>query len=296
MTRFNAFAAAAGRVAWPKGIQRPLFDNDGDGGGDGGDGGQGGGQGGGGGRSGKDDVQFYKDEAKKAFGERDAVKRELREAREKGLIVTPEQLQRLQELEAAATKADEDRKRKEGEFDTLKNQLVDKHTKEIQERDNKLSTLSARFQSTLVRAEFGAASDLFGAHDKARTIFDTDMGVDVLGKYVQVEDTEDDPRGYRVIVKNTKGQPILGKDGNPAPFAAAMLELIESLPNKDRILRGSGKTGSGNSGGHGSGHGDRDLDNPKSARDFSDPKVREAVRQKHNSAGGIQSGSVFDRK
>lgn len=292
MTRFNAFAAAPGMGAWPKGMPARLFNTDGDG-----DGGAGTGDGGqGGGKSGKDDVQFYKDEAKKAFGERDSVKKKLRELEDKGLIATPEQLQRLKDLEDAAAKADEDQKRKAGEFDTLKNQLVEKHQKEIADRESKLTTLSTRFQTTLVRAEFGAASDLFGGHDKAKTIFDTDMGVDVLGKYVQVEDTEDDPRGYRVIVKNTKGQVIVGKDGNPLPFAEAMVELIGSLPNKDRILRGSGKTGSGNSGGHGSGHGDRDLGNPKTSADFNDPKVREEVRKKHNNAGGIQSGSIFDKR
>lgn len=275
-------------------LQQPLYE--GEGGGAGGDGGGAGGEGGqGGGKSGKDDVQFYKDEAKKAFGERDAVKKRLRELEEKGLIATPEQLTRLKELEDAAATADELRKRKEGEFDTLKGQLVEKHSKEIAERDGKISKLSDRFQTTLKRAEFGAASELFGAHDKSRTIFDSTMAMDVLGKYVHVEDT-DDEIGHRIVVKNAKGQTIVDKNGEPLPFAAAMLELIESLPNKDRILRGSGKTGSGNSGGHGSGHGDRDLDKPKSASDFNDPKVREAVRNKHNSAGGIQSGSIFDRK
>jgi hypothetical protein len=276
------------RYANPFLLQQPLYE--GEGGGSGGGSGDGGGEGGGG-KSGKDDVQYYKDEAKKAFGERDTVKKRLRELEEKGLIATPEQLERLKVLEDAAAKADEEHKRKAGEFDTLKNQLVDKHSKEVAERDAKLSKLSERFQTTLKRAEFGAAADLFGA--QAKTIFDADMGIDVLGKYVHVEDTEDG--GHRVVVKNGKGQTIVGKDGEPLPFPAAMLELIESLPNKDRILRGSGKTGSGNSGGHGTGHGAPNLDNLKSS-DFSDPKVREAVRKKHDAAGGIQSGTVFNRK
>lgn len=269
-----------------RGIQFPLYFPDGDAGGGNGDGN---GQGGGSGASGKNDADFYKSEAQKAFADRDAAKRELKDAREKGLLVTPEKLARLQELEDAAAKADEDRKRKEGEFDTLKTQLVDKHTKELQDRDSKISTLSERFQTTLKRAEFGAAADLFGA--QAKTIFDADMGIKVLGEYVHVEDTDD---GHRIVVKNPKGQVIVGKDGEPLAFAAAMLELIESLPNKDRILRGSGKTGSGNSGGHGSGHGGPDLDNLKSS-DFVDPKVRTAVRAKHDNAGGIKSGAAFKR-
>lgn len=267
----------------------PLF-LDGEGGGSGGDGGAGGGTGGDGGGK---DAAYYQAEAKQAFKDRDAAKKALRDAQEKGLIVTPEKLQRLQELEDAATKADEDRKRKEGEFDTLKTQLVDKHTKEITERDTKISTLAQRFQTTLKRAEFGQASELFGAHDKALTIFDAQMAEDVLGKYVHVEDTDDG--GHRIVVKNGKGQVIVGKDGEPLPFAKAMVELIDGLPNKNRILRGSGTTGSGNSGGHGSGHGAPNLDNLK-ASDFKDPKVRDAVRKKHDNAGGIRSGAIFDRK
>lgn len=272
-----------------KGILQPLYLPEGDGGQGGNSGGDGTGGNGGGGDKG---VDYYKAEAQQAFKDRDAAKRKLRDAEEKGLVITEQQLQRMKELEDAAAKADEDQKRKAGEFDTLKNQLVEKHTKEIQERDSKLTTLSQRFQNTLIRAEFGSAPELFGAHDKATTIFDVDMGIDVLGKYVHVEDTED---GHRIVVKNTKGQVLVGKDGDPLPFAKAMVELIESLPNRDRILRGSGKTGSGNSGGHGTGHGAQDLDNLKTA-DFKDPKVRDAVRKKHAAAGGIQSGAVFDRK
>lgn len=285
MTRFNPFLP-----------QQPCYEGEGGGSGSG-EGGTGtGGEGGaGGGKSGKDDAEYYKGEAKKAFGERDTFKKKLRDLEEKGLVVTEEQLAKYRELEKAAADAEEIRKRKEGEFDTLKHQLVEKHQKELADRDSKLTQLSTRFQSTLVRAEFGSAVDLFGGHDKTKTIFDVDMGVDVLGKYVQVEDTEDDPRGYRIVVKNPKGQVIVGKDGNPLPFAEAMLELIGSLPNKDRILRGSGKTGSGNSGGHGSGSGSRDLTKLKST-DFQDPEVREQIREKHDAAGGIQVGAAFRKK
>lgn len=212
-----------------------------------------------------------------------------------GKQMTPEQQKRLQDLEAAAAAAEEEKKKKAGEWETLKAELTTKHGTEIKERDDKIGKLTDRFKRTVVTAEFGRASELFGG-DTAKTILDVDLALAALGSYVHVEDDDTDPRGYRVIVKKANGTPIVGKDGNPAPFAEAMTELIGSLPNKNRILRGSGQTGSGNSGGHGSGPHDKTLDNPKTAKDFQDPKVREAVKKKHDAAGGIQSGSVFDRR
>lgn len=237
------------------------------------------------------------EDAKKVADEAVAELAKLRKANADltGKVMTPEQQKRLADLEAAAAATEEERKKKAGEWETLKTDLLTKHGNEIKERDEKIGKLSDLFKRTVVQAEFGRASDLFGG-DTAKTILDVDLALAALGSYVHVEDDETDPRGYRVVVKKSNGTPIVGKDGNPAPFADAMTELIGSLPNKDRILRGSGKTGSGNSGGHGSGHHDKALDTPKTAKDFNDPKVREAVKQKHNAAGGIQSGAVFDRK
>ena len=116
-----------------------------------------------------------------------------------------------------------------------------------------------------------------------------------LGKYVHVEDVDDDPLGYRVIVKTPKGETIVGKDGNPAPFADAIGELIALLPNKDRILRGSGKTGSGSSGGSNASPATIDVNRPLTRAQMADPKVRELLKRKHADAGGLVMGSAWER-
>jgi hypothetical protein len=243
----------------------------------------------------KKDAAFWEAEAKKAFKDRDAAKGEMRKLKDSGAVLTDEQLARYKKLEEDAATAEETRARAAGEFDKLRTQLVDKHSTELKDRDTKLSTLSQRFQSTVITAAFGTAVDYFGAHDKAKTILDVELARDVLGKYVHVEDVETDPLGYRIVVKLPNGDPILGKDGKPAPFTEAIGELINALPNKDRILRGSGKTGSGSSGGSG-GHGNGDIDTSRlRPSDFQDPKVREAVKREHAQAGGMVMGRAWEK-
>jgi len=205
-------------------------------------------------------------------------------------------------LKEQQAKAEEERAKKAGEFETLKqqqkerlDQAVKEHQKALAEKDQRFSGLSERFKSTVVRAEFGAATDYFSGSESSKTILDVDLGMAALGKFVHVEDVEDDPMGYRVIVKKPNGDTIFGADGNPAPFAEAIGELIKALPNRDRILRGSGKTGSGSSGGSNRGADQIDLTR-LTADSFRDPKVREALKRRAANAGGLQIGPAFDRR
>ncbi len=113
-----------------------------------------------------------------------------------------------------------------------------------------------------------------------------------LASFVSVEDND---KGDEVIVvKDVKGATILGKDGNPAPFAEAIGELIGQLPNKDRILRGSGKTGSGSSGGvtggSSSGFIDASTLTPEQARD---PNVIKRLQAQVRRGGQI-SGRAYN--
>ena len=235
---------------------------------------------------------YWKAEAKKAFAERDQAKKKAKDL--EGKVFDDDTRAEYYALKAAADKAEETRAKKAGEFETLKQQLTDKHGKEIKDRDAKISNLSERFKRTVIRAEFGAATDYFSGAESSKTIFDVDMAIGYLGKFVSVEDVEDDPDGFRVVVKNPKGNTILGADGNPAPFAQAIGELIAALPNKDRILRGSGRTGSGSSGGSKQG-GSAPVDTGRlTPGDFADPKVREQVRREQAAAGGLQMGRYWD--
>jgi hypothetical protein len=229
-------------------------------------------------------------EAKKAFEARDKAKKELQALMDSGRLLSDDDLAQFQALRENAAKAEEERKRKAGEFDNWRTQITEKHTKELQERESKLTAMSDRFKQTVIKAEFGAAIDFFGG-DTAKTILDVELGMAALGRFVSVEDVDDDAIGYRVIVKDPKGQTILGKDGNPAPFTEAIGELIQQLPNRDRILRGSGKTGSGSSGGSTGSSQPVDLRNLTPAR-LKDPKVVEALKA-IRSSGGITMGSAF---
>lgn len=238
---------------------------------------------------GRDDAAFYREEAKKAFAARDKVKDELRAIRESGRVLTDEQIERFRALEESAAKAEEDRAKKAGEFDSLRVQLTEKHQKELTEREQKLGTLAERFKRTVVKAEFGAASEYFGGGESSKTILDVELGIAALGKYVVVEETDEDT-GYRVVVKDPRGQTILGKDGNPAPFTVAIGELIQQLPNRDRILRGSGKTGSGSSGGVGVISKDMDLAELTRRVQQGDKKAIEAMKNRQAANGQMTIG------
>ena len=240
----------------------------------------------------KNDAEYYKEEAKKAFAARDELKAKLREL--EGKVLSDEDRATFDSLKQQQAKAEEDRKRKAGEWEALKTQLTEKYATEIKERDTKLSTLGQRFKDTVIRAEFGAASDYFSGADTSKTILDVDLAMAALGKYVTVEDT-DDAMGYRVVVKRPDGKTIIGDDGNPAPFSSAIGELILALPNKDRILRGSGKTGSGSSGGSTGSVKDADLTVLIQKANEGDKDAIAALKRRRAASGGMVMGSALTR-
>ena len=220
------------------------------------------------------------------------LRKQIAELQKAGM--SDEDRQLFEKLKTDAAKAEEDKKRAEGKFDEMSTQLIKKHETELKAREDTIGTLSKSLRETLVSGEFARAAALFGATGK--TILTPEIAEAYLGRYVHVEDVEGSNRKV-IVVKNDAGQVIVNaKTGKPAAFSDALLELIESRPDKDSILRGSGKSGSGNSGGlGGGGNGNRDLANPTTAGDLKDPKVRAAVKQKHDAAGGIVSGSVFEK-
>lgn len=260
------------------------------------------GEGGGGvgaGAGGEKDAAYWQAEAKKAFEVRDAAKREMRELTESGRVLTPEQKKRFEDLEKAEAKAAEDQKRAEGRFDELKTELVTKHTAELQTRDTRISELETIIADREIDLAFANAvidkTPLFGGDD-AFTVLTPSIAAGAFRRHIVVEHIEADGRKLAVVrVKNPQtGKVILGSDGNPAPFAKAMVELINTLPDKNRILRGSGKAGSGSSGGAGNPSGQVDLTHPTDEQ-LRDPKVRAAVKRRQEVAGGIQIGSHWDQ-
>lgn len=249
---------------------------------------------------GDDPVRQARYEAEQARAEAVRLKKELEEL--KGRLPTDEERAKLKELETAAAKAEEDRLKKAGEFDNWRRQIEDKHAKELEaEREMARNADGARKQidqeldETLIGREFADATSLFGP--AGRTVLMPDIAQSYFSRNVSVEavaNLNGPGNKRRVIVKDQNGTVILdSKTGKPADFEKAMGELIDAHPRKDQMLRGSGKVGAGSPGG-GHGGGTMDLSNLK-AKDFQDPKVRDAVREKQTTAGGLQIGPAFDR-
>lgn len=226
-------------------------------------------------------VKFLEAEAKKAFEARDRAKKEARSG------IGDEERAELERLRAEREAAEEEKKRKAGEFDSLRQSLLEKTQKEIAAANEKAQQAEQRWRATIKGRAFADAADLFGKD--ALTIYLPQVAEKVFGDHVDLDDD-----GH-VVVKGHDGHVIVdAKTGRPASFSAAMRELIESLPDKDYHLRGSGKTGSGSSGGS----------DPKKPADLDalivkaregDPAAVAALRRRQASQGGMVIGAGFSK-
>lgn len=241
------------------------------------------------------DSEYYKAEAKKAFDARDKAKNELRALEESGRLITPEKLAHFQKLEEAAATVEEERKRKAGEFDSWRVDISKKHEEALSTEKAAVAKATERLHGVLKDHAFAAAGEWFGNSD-SKTILTPAIASAYFGKHVAVEEHDG---AERVVVKDSQGHVILdAKTGKPAAFSQAIGELIGMLPDKDSILRGSGKTGSGSSGGSqaiGAG-GDVDIRRPLTAAELRDPAVRAKVRQQVAQAGGLQVAAGLTRR
>jgi len=225
-------------------------------------------------------------EAVEAFKARDKAKQALRELQESGLVLTPEQKAEVEALRAAKVKAEEERKRKEGEFDSWRADFAKKTEEQIAAERERAVKVTERLHTTLKDHAFASASDWFGGSD-AKTILTPAIASAYFGRYVAVEEHDG---AERVVVRDPNGHAILDtKTGKPAAFAQAIGELIGMLPDRDSVLRGSGKTGSGSSGGS---HGTQTPDLAELTKRASkgDKDAITALRRQQSSLGGISFG------
>lgn len=237
-------------------------------------------------------LDYFKAEAKKAFKKRDELAAKIKEL--EGRVISDEDAEELKTLRKERADIEEKRKRAEGQFDSLKQELVSKHEKERKADAERIKSLETYIEQTEIDRAFLGASSLFGGQS-AKTVLTADIAAAYFRKYVDVVDKD----GRKVvIVKNHAGDVIHGADGNPAPFEAAMAELIEGLPvsTRDQILRGSGKTGSGSSDGSKAGMGKPDLTGRLSQADFANKDTRTALHRRHEAAGGLVVGRAWSRK
>lgn len=243
------------------------------------------------------------DAVKKAQFERDSANAKALKLQEeidglKKQLPSPEQLKRMTELEAQAAAADEDKKKKAGEWEALKVDLVTKHNTEVQKLKDEITSLNGTITTGEIDRAFANAfidkTPLFGGDD-ALTVFTSGIAADAFRKYVSVEMKDGKPV---LSVKDAAGKVVIDpKTGNPMAFGPALHEVINGLPEKNRILRGSGKTGSGNSGGGGGNTNTDQIDwsKPLTAEQMRDPKVIDAHKRRQSEAGGIVQGEAWDR-
>jgi hypothetical protein len=139
---------------------------------------------------------------------------------EEGLVVTPEQKQRLADLEKAAAEADEARKKKEGEFDSWRKDITTKHQTELQKATERAPRSSARSPNDKIQAAFGAATDYFGGGEKSKTILTPTLAFKTLREHVAYEEydfgEDDGGKRERIVVRDARGKIIRGDNGHPA--------------------------------------------------------------------------------
>jgi hypothetical protein len=181
----------------------------------------------------------------------------------KAMGLAPE---KIKELADAAQKAEEERQKAEGNWDTLKNTLNEQHKGQLAEKDKAIGGLTSQVEELMVdnvatqaiTAEKGDAKLLL-PHIKAHT-----KVVQESGKFV-------------TKVVDEKGNVRIANDGSGNPMTIAQL-VVEMKADQSfgRAFDGSGATGSGapNKGNSGSGAGSvksvADLKTIKAKSDFID--------------------------
>jgi hypothetical protein len=230
-------------------------------------------------------AEFWKGEAKKAFTERDSIKAKLKDL--EGRVLSDDDRKLFDKLKGDAATAEDERKRKAGEFDQWRSDITKKHADEMAKANERATKAEDALKQTRIGYQFAAATTLFG--EAGKTVLTPAIAQAYFGKFVSVEDDG------TITVQGQDGHTILdAKTGKPAAFADALAELIESLPDKKSILRGSGKTGSGSSGGARDGH------DPFDGVDFSnltpqqrtDPKILAELKRRQP-AGAMVFGRAY---
>ncbi len=234
------------------------------------------------------DAAHWQAEAKKAFEARQTAKKEADDLRKQLDAVRGIDPEEYRTLKQQAEQAEVDRAKKAGEFDKLQQQLVTKHQVELKAEKDAREAAEKRLRQTTIGRAFADSVDLFGPAGK--TIYLPADAERIFGDRVQL--LEDGT----VAVTDATGDVILdSKTGKPMAFAAAMAEYIDGLPDKQYRLRGSGKTGSGSSGGTTSSSRDSNIDfsnlTPEQRRD---PKVLELLRQRRP-RGGMVFGEAYTK-
>lgn len=185
----------------------------------------------------------------------------------------------LEELGAALQRAKEsedwtpDQKVQE-RLNSLREQLVGAHGKELKSRDERIEKLTDRLRREVVQAQIVQALAEAGAPAELAT---------VIGSRVRAEVTPDAEFTFDVL--NEDGQPAVDGSGNPLQIPA-LVEEFKKHPTWGKLYAGSNSSGSGANSGAGGGGGGADGQFTMSAAEAREhPQRYYALAEKADAAG-----------
>jgi len=154
----------------------------------------------------------------------------------------PEQ---MRQVLADAQKAEEEKLRAAGDFDSLKKRMAEEHQREIAKvladktaATSELDKLKATIAELTVGAAFAQSAFL-----KDETVLTPSKARRVYEDHFDIEDGQvvayDNPRG------SATRTPLVDARGLPLPFDEAMRRIVEADPDRDHLLRAKSKPGAG---------------------------------------------------
>ena len=148
-------------------------------------------------------------------------------------------------LKTAAEEAERKKAAAEGDFESLKKQLVEKHGTEISAKDAQIAKRQTALEKRLVQAELTAAI--------VRHKGDPDLLLPHGAKFVRTREIEND---FEAFVVDEAGQPRFA-DGKGTPMTFDDLVTQVLIPKYPRAFDGTGSSGGGASKSAASGGGPR---------------------------------------
>jgi hypothetical protein len=155
-------------------------------------------------------------------------------------------LARQAEAEAAAAKAEEDRLKAAGDFESLKKRMATAHEeekaailKQVGAKDGEISKLVKQMNELTIGSAFAQSqfitTETVLTPAKARRVYEDHFELDEKGRVV----------GFDAPKNSDDRSPLVNARGEPLAFDEAMKRIVEADPDKDHLLRSKSRSGSG---------------------------------------------------
>lgn len=182
----------------------------------------------------------------------------------------------IEELVAAAARAEEDKLKGAGEWDKLKNQMNEAHKRALDAKDAVIATkdgevaaMRKSLESHLIVAQ--ATAEIAAAKGEPELL------LPVVQRFMKVNEENGN---YSTQIVDAKGDPRVDAKGNPLSLSALMTEL-RANEKYGRAFEGSGQSGGGMPPGNGGGGG---IPQNKRRSEFKTEKERAAFVDEHGIA------------